>query len=334
MRILLCTCRNPDFPTVAEYVEHALGELGHRVNFFDDRRYLLPGRLRRKVRLLESAELRRINRGLIRRVSGASVDACIVAGGYRMLPETVQALKRRGVTMALWTIDAPRDFDPVLRAAPHYDRVFCGGTEAIEILENHGVDASWLPFACDTELHRPVELSADDREAYGRDAVFVGSFYSHRLDVFKELAGSSFGIWGPGWQKVPADHPLRPHVVPGQTSPETWKKIYSAAKTVVVAHYQDGKTPCYQASPKVYEALACGAFVLADDQKDVFRLFEDGTHLVRFTNGNELKEAVDYYAHRPEERKRIAEAGRAEVLAKHTYAHRMRRLIKTLNERQ
>jgi spore maturation protein CgeB len=106
-----------------------------------------------------------------------------------------------------------------------------------------------------------------------------------------------------------------------------WVKVYSASKIAVVIHYQDGSTPCHQASPKVFEALACGILVLVDGQKDVFRFFQDGKHLVRFTGAQDLRDKIAYFLGNPAERQRIADAGRAEALAQHTYRVRVRELI-------
>jgi len=87
---------------------------------------------------------------------------------------------------------------------------------------------------------------------------------------------------------------------------------------------------CHQASPKVYETLACGAFLLVDSQRDVLSLFEDAEHLVCFSGVDDLRYLAEYYLARPEERKIIQRAGRREVLAKHTYRHRMERLFEAI----
>ena len=73
--------------------------------------------------------------------------------------------------------------------------------------------------------------------------------------------------------------------------------------------------------------MACGGFVLSDRQKDVLALFKDGEHLVTFDDGKDLVDKIKYFLQHPEERKKIAAAGRREVLNKHTYTHRIQSLL-------
>ena len=188
-------------------------------------------------------------------------------------------------------------------------------------------------MACDPARHHPVELSAEERDAWRHDVVFVGSHYPVREKLFEALAGLDLAIWGPGWDRLRSDSPLKGCVRAAHTTPETWRKIYAAAKIVLSVHFQDplGKIPCHQASPRVFEALACGAFVITDRQKDVMALFQDGEHLVTFADGEDLRRKVETYLRCSNERERIAQNGRAEVLARHTYRDRLSVLFDSLD---
>ncbi|MEW6428719.1 MAG: glycosyltransferase [Thermodesulfobacteriota bacterium] len=327
MNILFCTNRNPHFLTITEYVESALRQLGHQVRFHDDRNFRLPGRLRRLLPPLERWELGRINRGLLDGAAAFGPDLVLVAGGHRIFPDTVRRLAAKDIATALWTIDAPINFAPVLAAAPRYDHVFCGGSEAIDLLAAAGVRATWLPFACDAEMHRPASIDDDDRKCYGSRICTVGSFYPNRLAAIEQLADFDVRAWGPGWQRLDACHPLAARCTGGELPPAVWKKIFQASDIVLVVHYQDGRTPCRQASPKIYEAMACGAFVLSDDQPDVTAQFDAGVHLDVFRDPDELRRKAAWYLDHPEERRRIAAAGQQLVRSRHTYTERMGRLL-------
>jgi glycosyltransferase involved in cell wall biosynthesis len=331
MKILFSGYHNPHFPTITEYTEEAIEELGHRLVRFENRRYRIPGRIRDRVPALERVDLRRINRDLLRLARETRPDVFVETGGHRILPSSVDRMRRNGVATVLWTIDAPTDFGPVVKAAPHYDSVVCGGTEAIELLEQAGVTgATWLPFACSPARHRAPALSADDRERFGADVAFVGSHYPNRADVLARLANLDLAIWGPGWNRLPEADPLRSRLRDDHVDPEDWAKIYAASRVVVIIHYQDGRVPCHQASPKVYETLACGGFAVVDDQKDVFALFEDGYHLVRFRDPDRLAAEIEALLSRPDHCTSIARRGREEVLSKHTYRHRVQSLLERL----
>jgi spore maturation protein CgeB len=334
MKVLLSGHHNPNYWTVTEYIEEAIRSLRHELWIVDEGHHLVPGRLRQRAPFIERVDLRWFNRQLLRASDRFRPDLFIASGGERLLPSTVVALRKGGIRTALWTADVPLHFVPILRSAPAYEHVFCQGTEALDILREGGIQKLfWLPMACDPVHHRPVELSAEERDRYGHDVVFVGSHYPMREKLFEALAGLDLAIWGPGWDRLRSDSPLRGCVRAAHTTPDTWRQIYAAAKIVLSVHFQDplGKIPCHQASPRVFEALACGAFVITDRQKDVMALFRDGEHLVSFADDEDLRRKVETYLGCSNERERIAQNGRAEVLARHTYRERLSVLFGSLD---
>jgi len=329
MKILFTGYHNPHFSTITEYCEEALSFLGHTVVPFEDRAFVVPGRLRAAVPALARWDLRRLNAMLVSVALKERPDVCIVTGGHRVLPETLDALRAKGIRCALYTIDAPIDFDPVRAASTHYDAVFCGGSEAQVLLKDLRPDARWLPFACDHSSHRRTMLSLQERAELSHDLVFVGSYYANREAQLGALASFDLGIYGPGWGKVASDSPLYECIkLTDGLKPEGWMRVFSAAKIAVVAHYQDGVTPCRQASPKLYEAMACGVCVLCDDQPDARVLFEDGKHCLFYRNAEEMREKAAWLLCHEAERDRIAACGMQEVLAKHTYVQRMEQLLR------
>jgi spore maturation protein CgeB len=333
MKILFSGYHNPHFVTITEYIERAIQSLGHALTIYDDRQHLIPGRLRSKIPFLSKLDLHYLNSKYISLAKSCKPDLAIITGGHRIAADTVKKLRQRGIITVLWTIDAPIDFQTVLNAAPRYDHIFCQGTEAIEILSQHSIsNAHWLPMAADVDDHHAVEVTDRIKAAYGNDVAFVGSYYPNRAEILTHLAMFNLGIWGPGWDHLLKEHPLHKTVRGGPIKPVEWVKVFSASRIAVVIHYQDGAIPCHQISPKVFEAMACGIFVLVDDQKDVFRVFEDGKHLVKFTSVGDLKEKITYYLKNPEERKTIAMAGRAEIQKKHTYSHRVQQLLSIVGQ--
>jgi|WetSurMetagenome_2_1015567.scaffolds.fasta_scaffold25372_3 spore maturation protein CgeB len=335
MKILFISNLNPHFENTNTYRLKAIEEMGHKPIFFEDRNFILPGRIRQEVAFLQDWDLRRLNRRMIKVAERVKPDICLAVGGYRITGDTLIDLKQMGVKTALWTTDVPRpEFNQIVATASLYDHIFCAGTEAMEVLAKAGIrDSFWLPFACDPDYHRPVDLTDEDRKNYGRDLIFVGAFYPNRWEVLKELVGIyDIGIWGPGWQQV-VDHRNRDCIHASHLQYTEWVKMYNAAKIIIIIHYQDGAIPCFQASPKVFEALACRSFVISDSQKDVFRLFSSGKQLVCFNDIQDLKTKIEHFLNRDEERRMIAAAGYEEVLHKHTYRHRLHEMLNHIGRR-
>ena len=333
MKIILVGNHNPHFFNTVECREKALRELGHKVIFFDARASFFPGRLRRALSFLQRWDARRNGERLIHLAKKECPDLCLVVG-TSAASETLKALGKARIRTALWTTDAPMDVPALTGPAPFFDYIFCSGTEAVDLLKAAGPlkgEPRWLPFACDPGIHRRVELSTEDRVRYGRAIAFVGSYYPNRREHFESLADLDIGIWGPHWDRLGPRSPLKGKADPRRINFDEWSRIYSASDIVLVVHYNDGRTPCHQASPKLFEAMACGAFVLCDDQKDARAIFKDGEHLVFFKNKEDLRAKIVHYLARPDERQRIAEAGRLQVVTRHTYQRRVEELLALMN---
>ena len=203
---------------------------------------------------------------------------------------------------AWWAIDTHLNFDWCRAKAQDFDLVFAAQRDGAERLRAHGIaSATWLPLACDPEIHCKHEAVKKRH-----DVAFVGHVFPGPRAELLELVSRRF-----------------PNTFIGQRYFEEMAETYSAARIVF------NRSICNDVNMRVFEALACGSLLVTNDLTDNGQgeLFRDGVHLATYRDPEELLDKVAYYLARTEARERIAAAGRAEVLDRHTYRHRMKRLL-------
>ncbi len=190
----------------------------------------------------------------------------------------------------------------IQRMAPRYDLLFCCHRDGAERL-----DAEWLPLACDPELHAAAAQERDLDVAFvGTDGGVPRKFY---LQALRERYPNS--------------------------------AVGSAAYTRIGERYGRARIGFNYAiandvNMRVFEVLAGGALLMTNalPHEDLSRLgLEEGTHYVGYHTPGELFPRIDQYLAEPEPRRRIAEAGRAVVLRRHTYRRRMEQLLRTVEAR-
>jgi len=158
-------------------------------------------------------------------------------------------------------------------------------------------------LACDPEFHRKLDVAKTYQLA------FVGNFFpgprADLLDLLQQRFSQTFV---------------------GQAYFEEMARIYSASKVVFNRSLKN------DLNMRVFEALACGSLLITNDLKENGQadLFQDGVHLATYQDADELIDKVDYYLKHDWVREKIAAAGRAEALAKHTYRHRMEALLERI----
>jgi spore maturation protein CgeB len=331
MRLILSCAFNPRFEALPEYLASALRRLGHDVALFDHRRFLIPGRWRDRVPLLDRLDRARLNRAFAAAVLRHGAHHVLVNQGMTIAPETVRRLRDRGVRMINWFSDFPAEFERGLAAAPAYDLFHLASSYAVERHRERGhAHALWLPFACDPEVHHPTGLPRERRAASSGRILFVGSHYPERQVLLRHLRGLPVDVHGPGWEAARQDDHVAPMLRGGALRPEEWRRLYGAAAAVLNIHYGalgPASVSGEMANTRAFEIPACGALQIADRRRDLAALFREGEHWLGFSTGEELRAVVETVLGDESMARRIAAAGRRAVLNGHTYADRARVLL-------
>lgn len=83
---------------------------------------------------------------------------------------------------------------------------------------------------------------------------------------------------------------------------------------------------------RVFDAPACGAFVLSDHRDQLTEHFRLGREAVTFQTAGEALDLARFYLENPGSAQKIAQAGHARIIRDHTYPLRISSLIETLRQ--
>jgi len=154
------------------------------------------------------------------------------------------------------------------------------------------------------EIHKPYELTKEEKEKYSADVSFIGAPERERADSIFEIAkaGIKIVIWGNGWSKFLKTHPniIIKH---GWFADEEYCKIICASK-INLAFLR--KVNRDLQTTRTMEIPACGGFMLAERTDEHLELFKEDEEAVFFADNDELKSKIEYYLNDESKRKTIA----------------------------
>mgnify|MGYP001567923302 CR=1 FL=1 len=207
-------------------------------------------------------------------------------------------------------------------AAKLFSWVCVAQKAAIDLFREGGVEAPiiWLPHAVEPDCYNPLATntytdalrvqawSATTIKDY--DVSFVGYLtFQNRQDfldaVYKGIQKQGRTFW----------HASRFF--------EDAARIFTHSRIVLNHAIKD------DVNMRVFEVLATRSFLLTPMVPSLDELFVDRVHLVTYRDGDvdDCLEKIAYYTDHEDERERIAEAGYREVLAHHTFKHRVERML-------
>lgn len=202
---------------------------------------------------------------------------------------------------AFWAIDTHIDFEAAMWKAEAANIVFAAQKNGAEGLVSHGVDARWLPLACDPELHGRRDVP----ERF--DVAFVGNVFPGPRNDLLRLIRDRY-----------------PRTFVGQRYFEEMAETYSSARVVFNRSVAD------DVNMRVFEGLASRSLLLTNDLSvnGQSELFQDGVHLATYGDADDLLEKLAWYLKHDEVRRRIARCGYEKAVSRHTYRHRMAELLR------
>lgn len=252
----------------------------------------------------------------------------VIGGGDHLGPGRIAALRRRD--SAVWVNWFPDDLRTVLRAARQareYDRVLAASSDVAGALSGAlGRPVDLLPLAADPSVYRPTQ----SRDQYRANVVFAGRASRRREALLAPLAEFGLAIWGPGWRRTS----LRDYCRGEAPNTADYVRAYGGATVAVNIHHTtpDAVQPEAHCNQRVFELAAMQVPQLVDRRADLERWFTPGQDLLAFRDGAELKALVADLLHDAPRREAMAAAARKELMARHTYMHRMSDLLRKVGD--
>lgn len=314
----------------------ALKELGYDVVPIDtapedvrNRQRRFSYRVRRK--LFGPLDLANANRKILAVCQQKEFDIVWIDKGITIKPETLLEIKEMypKVKLVHYNPDDPfgrhgksRYWKTFSKAIPEYNVHFVPRKVNVNEYKKLGAQMviQSIPFwgYC-PETHKPMQLSEGDKKQMGGQVGFIGSWEYERAHSLFFLAKNEFQVrvWGDGWKKCKIKHPnLRIE----------YKSIWGLNYARAICAFDINLCFLRKANrdlqtTKSIEIPSCGGFMLAERTTEHLKLFEEGKEAVFFSSDEELLEKVKYYLLHPQERQRVAEAGRQRCL-KSGYSNR------------
>lgn len=316
----------------------ALRELGAEVQVFDFLEYK-PSILNRAVNKFFHQTphywgVAELNKRLLAVAQDFQPDFILLFKPILIKPETVKRLAGIAKIFSWYPdyVKFPKTASSYFYASiPFYDAHFSFNYANSLELEKLGAKVSiFLPCAADPEIHKPPEHLTEEDRALGADVLFMGTYAPEpRVEYMERLAADGYRvkIYGNGWEKLSASSPLRRlgAVQFRALYLEGMAKAMASSKIVIafVRKHNDETLAC-----RTYEIPACGAFMLHERTSKTGEVFEEGKEAEFFGSYEELRDKVKYYLGHPEERARIAAAGKLKVLTGgNLFVDRVRKIV-------
>ncbi|MCM3339045.1 glycosyltransferase [Paenibacillus sp. MER TA 81-3] len=270
-------------------------------------------------------------------------DLVLVMNGLHVYPpehlEHIGRLRQMGMKTAVWFVDDPYFSEDTAAAAPYYDFIFTHERSGVSFYKQLGCSRVFhLPLGAGISTFRPLRAEP----AYSHDICFIGNAFWNRVNLFDHmasfLADKKVIIAGGHWERLSRYAVLRPHIRQGWVPIEETATYYNGAKIVInvhrpVEHGSDNRNSHQlggeSINPRTYEISACGTLQMTDVRSELAEMYTPGVDIETFTSPEELMSKIDYYLKHETIRQRVAVQGLHTTLLKHTFEHRVQRLLET-----
>lgn len=256
------------------------------------------------------------------------LDVVIVCHDFLWPTEVAELKRRTGAQVAMWFPDALVNFGRGYFMNAHYDGLFFKDAYIKHALGDVLLSpVHYLPECFNPERHWLPEDKIGQDPQYQCDITTAGNQHSWRVACYKHLADYNVKLWGnpaPLWMNAGAVAKM--HQGRGVYNHDKVKAFRGASIVINNLHYGE----IWGLNVRAFEAAGAGAFQMVDWRPGLGQLFEDGKELITFTSVADLKNKVDYWLPREDERRAIGLAGMRRAHTDHTYTLRLQLLLDTL----
>jgi hypothetical protein len=273
---------------------------------------------------------RKVQSFVTSKIGEARFDLALVDCGELIGADLVKHLRSRSAVVVNFNLDNPyiggRRFRLFRQALPDYDLIVTPRESSVAAAYAAGARRVLrVNQAADEVIHRPTELSPEERAHYTSEVVFAGTWMPARGAFMLKLIdfGVPLRIFGPRWNRAPEFAVLKPHAHVAPLGDEAYVKAIAGAKIalgLLSKANQDLHTT------RSLEIPSIGTLFCAQRTVDHLAFYLEGEEAVFWESADECARICLDLLNDPVRIKRIAEAG-------HLRAHHNRNFNQNLMAR-
>ena len=184
----------------------------------------------------------------------------------------------------MWNISHPDDV--TIEEYNQYQHVFIASEYwTSEIAKKVDVPLEAMLQCTDPELFYP-----DPDDDYKHDLLFVGNSRGVHRKIIKDLlpTDEELAVYGSGWEGLIDKKYIKGDHIPNKEL----RKAYSSCKILLCDHWDDMRDKGFL-SNRLFDASACGAFIISDNVRGIEDVFGDS--LVTYDDSDDLQSLITYY---------------------------------------
>jgi hypothetical protein len=259
-------------------------------------------------------------------------------------PAALAELRRRS-RVVLWYVDCFTTEVPDW-IVPRIASVDLFATTAKGMLDRYralgSTPVAWVLEGVHLPAFPEIDVAPEQRRLYASPVAFVGNVFqppvadeaiaTRRLRLLSRV-GERFGlkVWGPqasAIDELPRPLPFRVMRWPAYN--EECVKVCRSSDVVLGMNTVDSVELYF--SNRTFLTLASGGFHVTSWVPGIESMFENHRHLVWYRSDEECLDVIAHYLDRPEERARIAVAGRRLVRSEHAMTRQVENLLDAVDD--
>ena len=223
----------------------------------------------------------------------------------------------------MWNISHPDDVS--LEEYETYDYVFIASFFwTKEISKRVSVPVRTM-LQC-TDPDRFKEPTKKDRLEHHQQLLFVGNSREVYRKILKDLLPTKYdlAVYGKGWKNFLPKHIIKDDYIPN----EELYKHYGSADILLNDHWDDMREKGF-VSNRIFDGLACGAFILTDRVNKMGQL---ENYVQVYDTAEELNELIDLKLSSKEGCIKYIQSGKKYVIENHTFEKRAKVFSNSIQE--
>lgn len=340
MKIL---CVGPQFSgSNAAALFKAFKRLGHLTSVVDEF-YHIPLNSRTKTTKILNKVLRpfyitSFNKEIESKFETFKPDIVLVYKGAFVKPNTIETLKKTAKVVCFYPDVSFQTHGSLLQdTLPLYQTVFTTKTFGVDDMaaqlgQKNGV---FIPHGFDPEVHRRIDLTANELKQFECDASFIGTWSPHKEKylsaLVKTMPNLDLKIWGNQWEK--SGELLRSFIMYKPVEGDQYAMAIQASKIniALLSEQVKGASSGDKITSRTFHIPASGGFMLHQYSDEISQHYRVGDEIATFSSEQEFIKKIKKYLSDSDLREELTEKGHQRAIDNHSIDSRAIWILNHIN---